>query len=273
MAGAFPVCADLRAVAQHLHALDIPHRFVLSGVEQRLILEREADCAATEQLLAHWRAGELECPALQAAPPSRSWRPSPRPAPLTLSIIFLSCVGFGLAASGAAFIEPFVFASGGGSSPWRDILAGQFWRLLSPIFLHFGPIHLLFNALWFWYLGTLVERGQGRAHLLLAVGLIGVLSNAAQAWVSGPVVFGGLSGVVYGLVAYVWAYGRLRPGSPVALPDGFFIAITALMLVSVTGLFDIIVGAEIADTAHISGYLTGLVLALAVQAADRWAAK
>lgn len=280
MFGEYPDSEDMSAVANKLKSLGVEHRFILSGARQQLVLLRDEDCEIVANIIQQWRQGDLDNQLEEIK--KSSIRIAHKPAPLTLFLVFLGFIGTALTAFGWEFIHPFTFWHSLRAehllfvdfNPWLDIKNGQLWRLITPVFLHFGPVHIIFNALWIWYLGTILELNQGRLITLILVLTIGVASNSAQAFVSEGIVFGGLSGVVYGLFAYCWLWGKMHKGSRVQLPDILFIVMTVLMLLSPLGIFDIIVGSEIADTAHISGYVTGLLCALAgsllIKAGTKW---
>ena len=91
-----------------------------------------------------------------------------------------------------------------------EIRHGQIWRVVTPIFLHFGLMHLVFNLLWLVDLGGKIEARNGAGRLALMIGVMAALSNLSQYWWNGP-AFGGMSGVVYGLFGYVWLRGKLDP--------------------------------------------------------------
>ena len=80
----------------------------------------------------------------------------------------------------------------------------EFWRLISPIFIHFSVAHLAFNSLWVYILGTRIENLEGFKKLILLIIFSGSLSNFAESAASGAIIFGGLSGCVYGLLGYCY---------------------------------------------------------------------
>ena len=99
-----------------------------------------------------------------------------------------------------------------------DGMGGQYWRLVTPVFLHFGWLHIAFNCLWLWELGGRVERVMGHVNMLLLFLAIAVVSNVCQFVFGGAGLFGGMSGVVYGLMTgkdpqtalnLGWAHGAL----------------------------------------------------------------
>lgn len=133
-------------------------------------------------------------------------------------------------------------------------LASQPWRLLTPMFLHFSLLHILFNLLWWSDLGRLIERLQSGTQLVLVTVITSAASNLAQFYYSGP-QFGGLSGVVYGLLGYLWIYGKLNPGAGFALRKEIVIFMLAWMVICFVGLSGVV-----ANAAHLAGLVSGCVL-------------
>lgn len=137
-----------------------------------------------------------------------------------------------------------------------DVLRGQVWRLVTPIFLHFSLIHILFNMMWLYTLGGMIEYVRGSRKLLLQILLYAVAGNVLQLWWSGNPAFGGMSGVNYGLFAYVWLVGRfgnedrfhLDPGTVIMLLLWFFLC-----------LFELI--PNVANGAHAGGLIAGIIVA------------
>lgn len=129
---------------------------------------------------------------------------------------------------------------------------GQPWRLITPIFLHFGFMHIFFNMWWLKDLGTALERVFSSRYLLAFVLVVGVLSNTLEYLMSGPTVFGGMSGVVYGLFAFVWIRGRLDPSFPYRMPQQLVTFMLIWLALGFTGW----VG-PIANWVHLGGLLSG----------------
>lgn len=134
-----------------------------------------------------------------------------------------------------------------------ELQHGQLWRLISPIFIHFGIWHILFNMLWLRDLGCMIEAEQGSRALLVKIAVIAILSNLAQYAFSGP-FFGGMSGVVYGMLGYIWMKGKYDPNS-----DLFLHPTTVTMMIAwfFFGVFGIM--PNIANFAHGAGLLIGMV--------------
>jgi GlpG protein len=133
-----------------------------------------------------------------------------------------------------------------------EIRHGQIWRLVTPIFIHFGILHIFFNMLWLRDLGSMVEGRQSSLVLVALVLGIAILSNLAQYFVSG-IGFGGMSGVVYGLLGYIWIRGKLDPGSGLFLHP----STVTLMLIWFVACYTGLLG-SVANTCHAAGLLAGM---------------
>lgn len=143
--------------------------------------------------------------------------------------------------------DPFIF-----SKDLPEVREGQIWRLLTPIFLHFNVLHILFNMLWMRDLGSMMETRLGTVQLAILVVVIGVSSNLAQYFASGP-NFGGMSGVVYGLLGYVWMRGKIDPGS------GLFLHPSTVMMMLIWLVFGYTNILPMANTVHTVGLVSGVV--------------
>ncbi len=134
-----------------------------------------------------------------------------------------------------------------------EILKGEFWRLFTPMFIHFNPLHILFNMLWLRDLGSMIEGRQSSGLLAILVLVIAAGSNLAEFYVSHVPNFGGMSGVVYGLLGYVWIRGRFDPASGLYLHSSTVVMMIAWLVACFTGLLG-----PIANKAHLSGLAMGM---------------
>jgi GlpG protein len=180
-----------------------------------------------------------------------------RPGPLTIALIglcILVAVGSNLGAKDEILQNLYMTAfqeTPDGGIEWHtglpEVRQGQVWRLVTPILIHYGVMHLVFNLLWLADLGGMIERRQGMLRLGLMVVAIGVLSNLAQFWVTGP-AGGGMSGVVYGLFGYVWVRGKLEPDSGLFVTRQNTVIMMAWLVLCFTGILG-----PIGNWAHASG--------------------
>jgi GlpG protein len=142
------------------------------------------------------------------------------------------------------------------SSMLPEVRHGEIWRLFTPIFVHMSVAHILFNMLWLQDLGSMIEGRQGTLTLALLVLVSAGVSNFAQYYVSGP-FFGGMSGVVYALLGYVWIRGKFDPGSGVFLHPSTVMMMLAWFVLCYTPLLTPFVG-HVANSAHAAGLVVGM---------------
>jgi GlpG protein len=154
---------------------------------------------------------------------------------------------------------------------WKSIQQGQVWRLVSPIFIHYGLSHVLFNALLLYSLGGQIENARGSRFMALVVLALAVASNAGQALEASLTdprgfAFGGMSGVGYGVFGYLLI--RVRMGNregyvlgPLAtiLALAWFFLCIGRSLPGTSELLDFI--PPIANSAHVVGLFLGMGLA------------
>ncbi len=132
-------------------------------------------------------------------------------------------------------------------------------RTLAPMFLHFGELHLVFNMLWLWYFGKQLEAIQPTWVFLSLIILTSFISNTTQYLSIDYNNFGGVSGVVYGLVGYTWVIHTFMPRSYLLLNNSMF----AFFIVAMV-LMEIIASSWIATAAHVGGLLSGLLFGVVV---------
>lgn len=146
-----------------------------------------------------------------------------------------------------------------GFSVYSQILRGQVWRVFTPMFLHFGVLHILFNMMWVWQLGRIIEAMKGSLFFLLLVLGVALVSNNAQAlwdqYVAGMRGFGGMSGVVAGLFGYAWMKSRFQPYEGLRIPDQMVGLMLGWLVICSLGW----VG-PIANAAHWGGLVAGMVM-------------
>jgi GlpG protein len=178
--------------------------------------------------------------------PDRIWV-SPGIGPVTLTLIVIS-----VAVTFLASLSPALSYALYLSLP--EVSRGEIWRLITPIFIHFNLMHIIFNMWVLWDFGLLVENRQGSKALIFLVVIIGVGSNLGQYFYSGP-GFGGMSGVLYGLLGYIWLRGHTDPGSGLHLAP----MTLAMMLVwFFLCLTEMIPGA--ANACHAVGLIMGMII-------------
>lgn len=204
----------------------------------------------TRYQAASWQSGKTDT---QMAYPDYSYwyRLRSQAGPLTLSVMMLTIVIY-LLMQIVGDEQVMVWLAW----PQDNSQDFQLWRWVSHALLHFSLLHVTFNLMWWWYLGGPLEQQLGSGKLFVITLVSALFSGWGQSLFSGP-YFGGLSGVVYALMGYVWLTGVRAPERGLSLPSGLMV-FSLIWLVA--GYFNIF-GLSIANTAHLAGLVMGLLMA------------
>lgn len=133
----------------------------------------------------------------------------------------------------------------------------EFWRWITPVFLHFSLQHIVLNLLVWWFVAGAIERTCGSFKLLQIFFLSGLATCYAQSLFSG-IYFGGLSGVVYAVIGYAWLVGELRPQLGLKISRLLVGMVVVWFFIDAFDLF----GSRVGNAAHITGLIFGLLLAV-----------
>lgn len=263
-----PLNEDLSEFAEFLWQHEIPHRILEQGGQQQLWVARTVDPQQIATLFQMWQQG-TSLDDVQVVHQTRgnhialSWSQ----VWLTISLIIAS-LGFSfLIGMGQNFEYLRLFTITNVVEQQGQLFttelsetfrSGELWRLITPIFLHFSLMHVLFNLLWVWVVGSKVEYLQGRVALLGLVLFSGIISNLAQYLISGP-MFGGMSGVVFALLAYAWFWDKRNPQHAIGLPPALMGFMLVYLVLGYTGVLESFGFGAIANTAHLVGLLSGLL--------------
>jgi GlpG protein len=140
-----------------------------------------------------------------------------------------------------------------------DILSGEVWRLVTPIFLHFGIVHLAVDLWAFSSFATVIEVRRGTLPLAILVLTSAVVSNVGEYLYDQRVdpggfhIFGGISGVICALVGYVWMKGLYQPEAGMILPPNNLMFFLFFIVVCMTGALG-----PVANAAHVVGLVVGV---------------
>jgi GlpG protein len=211
---------------------------------------RAAEAAAS---LAQTRRRENAATARRVRTSDQIWSSSGR-TPLTLSLIGV-CV---LVTLFVGFNPTLRDVRGLLISEWTrgwlpEVRSGQIWRLITPIFIHFSPSHLIFNMLVLRDLGAIVESRQGTRKLALLIPVLALGSNLGQYILAGP-AFGGMSGVLYGLFGYIWVRGQCDPASGLSLSSMTVVIMLVWFFLCLFGFLG-----DVANGTHAVGLAIGIL--------------
>jgi GlpG protein len=263
---------DLSAFSGYLWQQRVAHRVFEERGSQVLEVADVAQAGPVREAYQAWKTGRLRIEALpRAAEPARWPRALARYPGLTL-LIALAVVVFpfsypladGRLTAVAAWLAIVDLGQPAMVLPSLPALLaeGQVWRWFTPMLLHFSVLHLAFNCAISIELGRRVERSLGAGGLWLLVLVLSGVSNLAQYAYGGSPVFGGLSGVGYGMLGFVLTMSRLAPAVAAwHLPGGLAIGLLVFLVIFTTGVTEPF-GLFVANAAHWAGLGAGVAAAL-----------
>ena len=178
--------------------------------------------------------------------------------PITYFLIALSVVVYGLTfVFDKEIVYKFLFISNEPKFFFKEVSGGEFYRLLTPIFLHFNFMHVLFNLLWLKDLGKIIENHLGKMKFSLLIISLALSSNLLQYYFKGP-LFGGMSGVVYGLLGFLWMAKLFNEDEQlIGLPKRDIYIMIGWFVACLTGLMG-----PIANLAHGMGLFLGMIVGM-----------
>ena len=143
-------------------------------------------------------------------------------------------------------------------------LNGQWWRLLTSMFVHFGIIHIGLNMWCLWNLGRACEQLMGRVSYVLAYLVSGIFSSITSVYWHPMAASAGASGAIFGMAGVLVTYVKLNKA-----PAHMTINKKMLSSLGTFIAYNLLFGAlpGISNAAHIGGLVMGLALGVALPAA------
>lgn len=289
-----PLDQNLEALSVLLWQASVSHRIVEEQGKQVLWVVKEADIKPVQQVYDDFTSGRLKATIDRSAINDNAIDPAtgkkfkkrrilnvlmtPKgfvyfrfsQSLLTIALVLLSVLGGLLVhySNPMGLLNDLTFQAFGIQNrqlvflpPSETFGNGEYWRLITPAFLHFSILHTVFNSLWLWELGRRIEIAFGPLRLLALCLLIAAGSNIFQYVYTPNQLFGGMSGVIYGLLGYCWVYNYFKPNLLLALPNALLIFMLAWLFLCMTDFMSFF-GIGVANAAHLSGLSIGLLLGL-----------
>lgn len=259
---------NLQHFSHFLRGHGIRHRINEESGQQVIWVDSAAEAEAVQDLLQRWRFDEE--PDIAAASPLPAQLGSRllrgllrgfRDSPVTLGLV-IACLLVALVSELGARPDrvSWLFYPRLATDGLLPLLAGltdieSLVRSLTPMFLHFGELHLVFNMLWLWYFGRQLEAIHPHWVFLGLILAMDFAGNTTQYLYSHYNNFGGMSGVVYGLVGYAWVIHQFMPRSRLLLNNSMFVVFVVALVV-----MELVASSWIASAAHVGGLVMGLLL-------------
>ena len=278
---------DLSFFSSYLFGRGIGHKITEESGVLMLWVSNDNDARLVQYYYQQWKNGELTIvPAANQSPRGRGissfsyWKTAPATVVIVTISILITLLMYlpatrEILLRWLTFTDPwaaekwqhFYSADGGWANNFQiqfsllgSMLAqGQWWRLITPIFLHFSLLHIAFNAAMFLFFGQRIESRHGRKTFLFLTLVFALFSNLVQ-YFSGSIVdmFGGLSGIIYGFIGYCWIRSKdMHDGYNV--PPGIYVFMVIWLIVGYLGVLNGLGLGALANGAHAGGLIAGMI--------------
>ena len=142
------------------------------------------------------------------------------------------------------------------------VIENNWWRMITPIFIHFSLAHLVFNCLWIYILGEKIENFDGSFIFISLALFSGILSNFLQYVMTHSSLFGGLSGVIYGLLGFCMILEFESDQNRYDLPPALYLFMIIWLFMGFAGILDLFGFGSVANFAHLGGLISGILFAM-----------
>lgn len=151
------------------------------------------------------------------------------------------------------------------------VSTGDWYRIVTAMFVHGGWLHLLFNMYALYYLGMLVENIYGPSKLLVVYFVSGIVGNLLSQvfYYSTPSV--GASGAIFGLVGLLLAATYFRKDFPPTVKRALYLSLLPTVIFNIA--YGFVPGTDINNAAHLGGFGTGLLLGYLIPVRHSWGIK
>ena len=169
----------------------------------------------------------------------------------TVVFLAMQLIYFGNATSGQA-----VFNFGGMYGLYVKMMPSQLWRLVTPIFVHIGWEHFIFNALALFFVGRMAEELWGHHKFLALYILSGIVGNVFTLFFTPGVIAAGASTSLFGVFAAIMVAGYFGKNPYLKQLGRSYLALIGINL-----LFNFVTP-NIGIAGHIGGIFGGILCAI-----------
>jgi len=151
------------------------------------------------------------------------------------------------------------------------VSSGEWYRIVTAMFVHAGWLHLLFNMYALYYLGMLVENLYGASKFLTVYFVSGIVGNLLSQVFYYSVPSVGASGAIFGLVGLLLAATYFRSDFPSTIRRTMYVILLPMVIFNIA--YGFMPGTDINNAAHLGGFGAGLLFGLIIPVGQSWGIK